>query len=755
MFMKPVLPLVLPFLLLCLCCHAGCGGEEAASVVPEGEGDPHQPGTGEPCAAALPCRSGLICSRTGFCASPGDPGTAAEGEHCSQDEDCQWLLACGLAGTCVPSAGGGPGEGCDAERPCRADLSCSSSGSCAAPGEPGTSGQGEGCSSGDDCSFGLRCSGGTCLAFSAWSGTSCPAPAQDAVAYFRVPRAQEPVEEFYRLPFPNDIRLQEGRIDLKGHPDPGGALPVATVGSLLSALSRDRPGGFSPLATVIFRFSKPLDGETIDTTGETPSLFIVELDPQGAVEPHARGVSWRQRSRPGPYLCGSWLVVRGGGGWPLKAGRQVAVVVTKAVRPRQSGSFRRDADFDAVMGGSRPSDPDLARAYDLYEPLRRYLDAGGMATREEVLAAALFTVADRTAAADLLRQAVEALDPPAPLDPWICSQDGGSPCAASLGEDPSWRCPDASAAFLEIHGVFMMPIFQRGTAPYLRDGQGDLPIHGPQPPRPERSEEVCFGLSVPGTVPMPEEGWPVLIFAHGTGGSFRSHIENGLAELMADLRDLGGEPLGQIAVLGYDAPMHGPRRNGEADPDGLFFNYRNPEAARGNGLQGIADLFAVERLVQGFDIEVEGERVRMDPDRIYFMGHSQGASSGVPFLAFSKHVQAAVLSGAGGNLIASLMDKTKPAAMLPLLQMLFGELTLDEFHPLLSLLQHYFDPVDPVHYGRLLFAKRREGYLRKHVYQVYGLDDHYSPPSTMLALARSMLVQLAYRPLRASRAWTR
>ena len=59
-----------------------------------------------------------------------------------------------------------------------------------------------------------------------WQGTKCPVVADNDTkqSYFEVPRGGKPLDEFYALPFPNDIRLKDGHIDLSGHPTGAGQL---------------------------------------------------------------------------------------------------------------------------------------------------------------------------------------------------------------------------------------------------------------------------------------------------------------------------------------------------------------------------------------------------------------------------------------------------------------------------------------------------------------------------------------------------
>jgi hypothetical protein len=66
-----------------------------------------------------------------------------------------------------------------------------------------------------------------------------------------------------------------------------------------------------------------------------------------------------------------------------------------------------------------------------------------------------------------------------------------------------------------------------------------------------------------------------------------------------------------------------------------------------------------------------------------------------------------------------------------------GRLSTGDFHPALALFQAYFDPVDPVSYGRRVHREPVGMYPAQHLFMTYGLGDTYSPEPTMAAFAQS------------------
>ena len=235
-----------------------------------------------------------------------------------------------------------------------------------------------------------------------------------------------------------------------------------------------------------------------------------------------------------------------------------------------------------------------------------------------------------------------------------------------------------------------------------------------------------------------------MIYAHGTGGSYRSFVGNGTAENLANVKDAAGT-VANMAVISIDGAMHGPRRNSTDKPDDLFFNLQNPQAARDNTYQGAADKFELVRLIKELNLDTAtsptGEAIKFDTTKIYYYGHSQGAIEGIPFLAYEPDVAATVLSGAGGYLLGSLLWKTKPVNVAGAIQLALADNKVSTSHPLLNLLQLYFEEVDSINYGKAIFNTPITGLDAKHTFLGYGISDSYTPPNTIDALGWSMAIR--------------
>ncbi|HTQ03002.1 MAG TPA: alpha/beta hydrolase, partial [Polyangiaceae bacterium] len=223
-------------------------------------------------------------------------------------------------------------------------------------------------------------------------------------------------------------------------------------------------------------------------------------------------------------------------------------------------------------------------------------------------------------------------------------------------------------------------------------------------------------------------GWPLVVFAHGTGGSFRDHVTDSVAGVLS-------RGSVKFAVLGIDQVEHGPRRGASTlDPDQLFFNFLNPDAARGNPLQGAADQLSLAEFAAHLGPEAEAS-FTIDPDELFFFGHSQGATEGSLMLPYADRYKAAVLSGNGASLLNALLTKTKPIDIASLLPIAISDLDatgdVAEFHPVLGLVQAWIDPADPLNFARYAAKEPLGGHAAKHLFQTYGLGDSYAPPVTL------------------------
>lgn len=735
-------------------------------------------GIGGECERDGDCSKGLSCAE-GMCALV--PVTRP-GEQCSLTGECTGSNYCGvLAGCnpdpktgdnchrCMPEGDASEGEDCMFSSDCKKGLVCKTpdlakldltslnslaeaSATCT---KAGTLQLGAPCNASSDCLAGLECAespvasdGNVCQSLpvalpaipALWDGIECPKVATDAApqAYFDVPRAGASADEFYSLPFPNDIRRSGGQIDLREHPRAPDDFGLPFMGRYMDLSSEDLEG-FSTNPVMFFRFSHPFSFNSV--TGD--SVRIIDITPGSPTYDKDASIEWRNtEGRLSNYICPHFLAVRRPIGSPLRPGTTYAAVLTTGVTPKDGGSFARGADFSAMLGASAPSDSVLASAYPAYQPLRDWI-ADTNQNASAILSAAVFTTQDPEAMIRKLRAKVDERPTPSVSSLTLCESAGTqSPCEDSTARG---ACKASSGAFAEIHGKIKLPIFQQGTPPYLKpeDG-GAIQVDGKGNPVVAAEMDVCFAMSLPKVAAADASGYPVLVYAHGTGGSFNGQMDSGgYAQELAT----ADEP---AVLVSFDLPQHGARRgDSDEDPENLFFNFLNPRAGRDNALQGAADLMSVVKWVSaGGGLSAAqsptGSAVVFDPNRVVLFGHSQGATHAALMASHEPGATAVVLSGVGGHLATSLMTKTSPvditvAVPFALLDPDDGfDLAADSYNPALAIVQGFFERVDPINYAYRLYREPTTVQpTGMDVFVTYGIGDTFAPNPTTDAYVKA------------------
>ncbi|MDR3418573.1 MAG: hypothetical protein P4L83_20575 [Nevskia sp.] len=265
--------------------------------------------------------------------------------------------------------------------------------------------------------------------------------------------------------------------------------------------------------------------------------------------------------------------------------------------------------------------------------------------------------------------------------------------------------------------------------------------------KPSASTTACFpyvnaGTAQVQTVPVlvtvpnansgqtkPAGGWPVVIFQHG----ITQNRENVFA--VAD----GLAKAGFVAVA-MDLPLHGitntgdpfyhnqlftgtpaaalitgertfdldlennttsaPGPDGAIDPSGTYYiNLQSLITSRDNNREAVADLITLAKTVKTLSLS-GGATVDVNPNRIYYFGHSLGGIVGGTLLGVDSDIRAAVLANPGGG-VGKLLDASKSFGP-PIAAGLAGnglQQGSDDYETFLRFAQTLVDSGDPVNYG--------------------------------------------------------
>jgi hypothetical protein len=693
------------------------------------------------CLETLDCRYGLVCDG-GVCRAIAN--TAATG-FCFLTDECAEGLYCSENGICRTVGVGNIGAPCTTAGSCVRSLHCRSFGLMASCAESGGEDAGEACTRTGDCLAGLFCGPElTCEPWfggansSRWPGVDCADKSDaDPRPYFELGGQSG---EFFRVPYPNNLYLKDGTVDLSSFPQPGtGVLGFDPIANLSDAAGRFQTG-FSLTPTVMFRFSSVMDFQSLtgaaNGTVAEPTIHFVNVEPESPNYGGGPSYNWHVTDGAGSnYICPRWLAVRVNWHQPLAAGTTYAVYLTEGARDLAGNMMVADDDFTLMLAPTAPSDAAQVSAWETYGPLRAYLSENDVPI-ETVIGGTVFTTQRPQARMLELRDVLSVPTAPKPLNAVLCGSDDKSPCTGA-------PCQALEGAVDTLHLQLELPRVQQGVRPFLASGDGGGVSSADEPLQLHGADTVCASLSIP-RGEAPEGGWPVLLFVHGSGGDYGS-AETELAELMADAG---------AAVLSWNGPMHGVRGDADFWPEALIYNLANPNAVLGSLYQGAADVFAVVRGVKAWSMPADesptGAAISLDAGRIALMGHGLGATIGAISAPHEPDIQLTVWSSASAVVSEVMATRLAPVDVPHSVGVMLHEVASDDLdtrHPVLALYQGLLESVDPV--AHLSAQPEVDGVpLQQHTLQIQGIGDWYAPSRVTDVVARLISAELASPILR-------
>ncbi|TNE84143.1 MAG: hypothetical protein EP330_30445 [Deltaproteobacteria bacterium] len=508
-------------------------------------------------------------------------------------------------------------------------------------------------------------------------------------------------EALFDAPWPTDARRSEdGTLDVSGFPNPE---ELSLLERYLEAATELR--GYGTNSPLYLRFEDEIDLTRLPTPAQSleegAGLFLVDADPTSPFFGDRVPVRWSFEDNDRTYQPGNLLAVAPVWGFPLRPNTRYGLVVTTAVTAAH---------------------PDMADDLDLprFEGLDEVLRHEGI-KRKEVAVATVFTTGDPTAEMRRMARFIHENIEPAQFNRYVNSR----------GENLFQRRYD---------GAYPGPLFQHGDRPYAFEG-GEFRFNDDGSPQIAAWDDMRFRICTPADLStMPAEGWPVVIYQHGTGGNYTTPCNSSDAMEVASQLGTAG-----IVTFSIEHPLHGVRATSGTDEELHSFNVLNPDSARTNFRQGALDAIYLAHAFAsqpGLEFETEeGDVIRLDTTRVGFMGHSQGGLTGAlatPF--FGDTVDASMLSGVGGGLAITVVVRKDPQDFAELLgnalQFEDGEEVTD-LHPVVGVLQWLVESTDPLNYGPLWYAE--DGYFGdqapKPVLVTSGLEDEQTSYLTAEALA--------------------
>ena len=505
---------------------------------------------------------------------------------------------------------------------------------------------------------------------------------------------------------------------------------------------------------------------------DTSSVFIVDL---AATDPSAARIRCRAaiHDDSASSTARPVVAVGPGVGIVLEEGHAYATVLTSRVKTTSGAQVAASADFQALLGGSRDGAFGALYGFAL-DKVRAALGGALAPDHAQIIALAPYTTNRATREMFALRESLEDMPVPvlkwdtasmapmgaarfaaqvngvlpagftASLDDWL----GVAPKLADGSDDPDYMRTGVAAhdriaalgtaVFAASNFLLSKPggYLDLDHATFARDPAGHIV---PAPDRPTAPIWVTF--AIPRT-PMPANGYPCVIVAHGSGGSradafmrlanafaakgwivagvdaVTSGARAAQAKFQVDVHtDWEGSP--GATYVGPDGfsdnldrgeePSVRGNRNGVLDMLGLGLNFG---AVRDQQRQMAIDVSQLVRVLAANPnlaaLQTGATTPKIDATRIAYVGGSLGATAGAVAAAIEPKVQLWVLNGAGSQTFTDVghapLAQARLAAALLLNFGVTGE-SVSETNPLAGLIQAAVDAADPLSFASYLVRR--------------------------------------------------
>jgi hypothetical protein len=534
---------------------------------------------------------------------------------------------------------------------------------------------------------------------------------------------------FYDIPYPSDLRLNS-----QGYPDLSG-FPIAKNSKAedLKKIAGDFPG-FPTTSAGYFRFNLPVTPRNPDRLirpNANSPVLLIDVDSnsstRGQLLPTVAATPY-----PDAYVPSFLLAVAPFPGTILQPNHRYAYVIKRSFNDANGKPLGVPATLRQLLNDKKPDAPLGTKSRRLYQPLLETLDRLGI-DRQSIAAATVFTTGDTVAdTARLSQQVLKRYD---------------------LHIEELTLDQVNHPNFYELHGKIRLPQFQQGQPPFNTEGlfQFDQNHQLVQ----QRTETVPVTITLP-KKRMPETGYPVVTYFHGSNGLSTQVVDRG------PITQVGGQPtpgLGPAYVLakqGFATISSASPLNPERFPGGLpsaYLNLFNLAAYRDTIRQGVFEQQLLLDALQHVRIPASllgGAAKPLLPDNktnfklqsssVMALGQSLGAQYATILAAINPKIRAVVPTGSGGYF--SLVAATNSLA--PGIGLLLGTLQASNvLHPALQLLQTAWDAADPITYMPFIAQRPLPNQPVRPIYQPIGIGDTQFSEAVFNAVALASHVQQA------------
>ena len=567
-------------------------------------------------------------------------------------------------------------------------------------------------------------------------------PSEESVA--------EALEDFFAFPYPSTLRTDEyGRPNLKGWKLPTDVSEVPVVGPifnrLLTAIATER-AGFAPLGAVYFSASAALGGNTFpkpeETTAEDACFQLINVEPESIhygervpvyITSHNASDD-KDRLLWAPYT----LVMRPVPGvGPVPGDRHVAII-NNCLRSN-THFFSQSSRLRAILNKTAPKEINDKTAFYVDQLTNLGVDLNKIRAMTGYETQNVAVEMDQMAAALKGKGHIVTDENGVAVGTWINRTAG-----------KAWVFRGKYVTYNFIEGDYS------GSVPdYSGEGQGVIQFDEQGKLKSAGHEETIYYEVVVPAIDMPEGGFPIAVYGHGTGGDASSHSTGWRDEgIVLTSHDV------PMAMIGFDACLQGKRTSGSGSEASLYtVMLQNPIVIRESVRQTVNDMLVLYDIIDNHKLVLPnyksgGPNITFNPEYGLFMGHSQGSQEAGLLLGITDSVKNAFLSAGGGGVAMSMVELKPDFSKLqaPLNTMLNGKtiaqilgmlfnvddrISYDAFITT-QVAQPLMDPVDPLNFSYRFVKDPIAGIGPKNIAQTMGLNDGSTPMTTQMALAASI-----------------
>ena len=466
-------------------------------------------------------------------------------------------------------------------------------------------------------------------------------------------------------PYPSDFYL-------KVNPETGTGFEVSFPSEVLlktmPAEAFEGQDGFSRLPMILSAWPRGVEQASLastsdhgDTLLDESTTLLIEHDSLRRI-PHVAEVDLTvSEDQEGTVIIRPVVV--------LKPNQSYTVVIQNTLKDLEGRNYEASAAFQALKDGEPQGYAPLIRQQVSFEENRQIIVASGLNMDSVILAWQFHTRSQDSVTADLLRMQEQA-------SVWPLGQ-------VSVVEERQ------NSQNTIIEGEVEMPLYV-GEDGLSYDEQGQVQAVGTQ--------VYTYSMTIPTVITEATESEfearPVIMYGHGFLGDHDQSTRSSFNEMCRR---------GKFNAIGLKFGIHGDLLTWLIQ--GIAGNFKAFKMLKAEVMQTMVNYSVMSRYVS----QLNQRYPALDPNRIYYMGISNGGTFGNLYAATSMLVEKAVLVVGGGGLAHFLQRATQWNTLGDLAKREYTEPWLMQAY--LSQLQDQLDPIDPINYVDHLISPRFEGRL--------------------------------------------